>query len=376
VGHPVVGQAAAQAGHTAAGFPAASAGKGWNIAIYALLGLILLIAVLILVNIAGQLLRPYFLGSTGDRGEKLLKDAIAQLQQGPTPDARREAVKTLLGIGPAAVVQALDAATPASADPSAPSLRRPVNQALAEAGAPVVEALIRALGHPRQDVRIAAADVLKGMGPQAAPAVPALAHAAGDPNRWMRVFACTALGNIGPGAAGAVDALLQAARHEDPFTRRQAIAALGRIGVAARKAIPMLTQEAGDQREKADVREAAVLALYQVDLQAIAEQSLAKAPQEIRELVQRLNGNDPFEAVEAAKTLARKKAQARPAIPALARALERSDKWIREAAANALGEMGHDAKVVRPALEKAAGDPEREVREAAQRALEKTSGAI
>jgi HEAT repeat protein len=222
-------------------------------------------------------------------------------------------------------------------------------------------------------VKVAAADVLREMGPRAAKAVPALAKIAGDRNRWVRSFACNALGNVGPAAAPAIDALLAVVQHEDPYTRRHAVTALGQIGPAAVKAVPALKERADDTAEKDDVRDAAIAALYQVNLAQIERDALKKASKEIRELSQRLRSNDQFEAVPAAKTLARKGSEARLAVPSLALALQCKNKWIREAAARALGEMGREAKVVRPALEQAAADPELEVHEAAEKALAKIS---
>jgi HEAT repeat protein len=211
------------------------------------------------------------------------------------------------------------------------------------------------------------------MGPRAVKAVPVLAKVVGDENRWVRSFACNALGNVGPASAPAVDALLVVVRHADPYTRRHAIMALGQIGPAALKAKTALQERANDTAEKDDVRDAAIAALYQVNLAEIERDALAKATGEIRDLAHRLRGSDQFEAVAAAKTLARKGPEARLAIPSLALALQSSDKWVREAAARSLGEVGREAKVVRPALEQATADQEAEVREAAEKSLAKIS---
>ena len=124
--------------------------------------------------------------------------------------------------------------------------------------------MIQGIGSDQLPVKVAAADVLREMGPRAAKAVPALATIVGDRNRWVRSFACNALGNVGPAAAPAVDALLAVVQHEDPYTRRHAVMALGQIGPAAVKAVPALKERANDTAEKDDVREAAGKALAKI----------------------------------------------------------------------------------------------------------------
>ena len=238
-------------------------------------------------------------------------------------------------------MRALAATTEASADQGTLALSKPVNLAFSQLGEPAVAAMIEGIGSEQLPVKVAAADVLREMGPRAAKAVPALAKIVGDRNRWVRSFACNALGNVGPGAAPAVDALLAVVQHEDPYTRRHAVMALGQIGPAAVKAVPALKERANDTAEKDDVHDAAIAALYQVNLAQIERDALKKASKEIRELSQRLRSNDQFEAVPAAKTLARKGSEARLAVPSLALACNartngfakrRPGRWARWAA--------------------------------------------
>jgi HEAT repeat protein len=348
--------------------------RGWNRAVYALLGLIGLQAALILVVITGKVLRPYLRIRAVSHREQVFNGELAHLIKGPQGKDRREAAEVIVGLGPAEVIKALAATTAASSDQGTLTLSKPVNRAFAEVGTSAVDAMVQALASDRPAVRIAAADVLREMDSKAAKAVLALAAVVNDENRWVRSFACNALGNIGPPAAPAVDALLGVIRHQDLYTRRHAIVALGRIGPLAVKAVPAIQQRADDPDEKDDVREAAIEALYEVNLAAIESSALAQASQEIRDLTRRLHGSDQFEAVPAAKTLARKGPEARLAIPSLALALQHGNKWIRVEAALALAQMGREAKVVRPALEQATADPEPEVRDAASKALEAIIG--
>ena len=123
-----------------------------------------------------------------------------------------------------------------------------------------------------------------------------------------------------------------------------------------------------------DVRRAAVLALYQVNLEAIAAESAAAAGEGVRELIERLSADDEHESVSAANALAELGPQAADAVPALALALGRDSKWLREAGAEALGAVGRQSRYVVPALEKLLKDKEPEVRTAARKALDRIGG--
>jgi HEAT repeat protein len=207
------------------------------------------------------------------------------------------------------------------------------------------------------------------MGPGAAPAVPALTARVADADFWVRVLACDALSGVGAKAVAAVDALIVAAHAEDRFLRRRAILALGKIGPPAKAAWPVLLEiEKGDSQE--DVVQAARTALHQIDLDAMAQDGLDQAPPEIRELVGKLSGSDPFEAVAAAKALATQGADAHWAVASLAQALRNKNKWVREAAATALGKLGSNSRPVLPALQQAAEDADSDVQQAAEKAVE------
>ena len=161
--------------------------------------------------------------------------------------------------------------------------------------------------------------------------------------------------------------------HPEAYTRRRAIDALGHIGPAAKEAVPTLTK-AMELDSDASVRRAAYVALQQIRLPEIAEDSLAQADKEVRAIVTVLQADDDFAAIAAAKTLGDMSIQAKSAIPALALMLRHKDKWRREAAAKALGNLGLFANDFVPTLQVAAKDLEPEVRAAAEKAIEEIEG--
>src|SRR5262245_61421376 len=80
----------------------------------------------------------------------------------------------------------------------APAARTNTIKTLADGGAAAVPLLTDLLAARRPaDVRLAAAEALGLIGPEAKAAVPALAAALGDSDRFVRVAAADALGKIG-----------------------------------------------------------------------------------------------------------------------------------------------------------------------------------
>ena len=343
---------------------------GLGVLVYSLLGVVLFLIALIGVVIGARHVRRMTAQRPGTGGEKTLQQWIRQLEHGRDEEARREAAAALVRLGPEAVIEALDATTDVPPDGNSFFMATQVVPALASTGRDVVDALARGLESEKEDVRVAAANVLREIGPEAAGAVDALTIALGDGNRWVRWFSAEALGNIGPDAASAVDAVVPLVEHTDGHTRLRAVKALGHIGPAAKAAVPPLTRVEEADRERS-IRQAAKTALYQINLDQIADDATRQATDEVRELIERLQDEDEFESASAANELGRIGPAAVDAIPALAKALGHTSKWVREAAAETLGSLGSQARSVVPALRHAAKDEESEVRTAARRALEK-----
>jgi HEAT repeat protein len=348
-------------------------GRGWTLAVWGLSGAIVFLLLLIAAVLAARHLRPALVGPRSDPGPRTLDDWIARLRDGPDEAARRQAGRAVVERGPEAVAAALAAVSRILDDGNVLDLDRRSVRALAESGEAVVPALAESLGSPRAEVRVAAAAVLREMGPEAAPVAEALGAALGDENRWVRWYAADGLARLGPAAAPAIEPLIQVLDHPDRYTRRRATVALGRIGPGARQAAARLEALERDDEDRS-VREAAATALSLVNLDALAAAGAARASEQVQELIARLQEEDEFESVSAARELAQLGREARDAVPALARALHSGNKWLRVAAAEALGAMGRDARSVAAALEQALEDEDADVRAAAEAALERIAG--
>lgn len=344
-----------------------------GLVIRVLSGLVVLLCAAIALVLGAEMLRHLLTRPDVPPRPDTLQEWIRRLEEGPDQQARQEAAWAVVAQGPGAVAEALDATTAIPSDESMLDISPPVIAALAGVGPEAAGPLGAALSSEKENVRAAAAAVLRKLGPHAKPALKPLAAAVGDENRWVRWYAVEALGNLGPDAAPAVDALLPLVEHVDRRTRFKAVVALGRIGPASKAAVPKLRQAAQRDEYRA-IREAATVALYQVNLEEIAAQAAAQAPEEIRALLDRLRSNDEHQSVSAANELGRLGARAAPAVPALALALRADQKWVRVAAAEALGAMDREARHVVPLLEQAAEDEDLDVRQAAAEALAEIQG--
>jgi HEAT repeat protein len=312
--------------------------------------------------------------------EKSTDELIADLQ-GRKAAVRRKAAEAIVRRGAPAVIDALDAITAIQSDNSSYRVVRPAVQALAAQGIKIIEPLREALRSKKAHVRIGAVSVLCEMGNKAKGLVRPLGDLLGDENRWVRRLAVESLGNCGADAASATPRLIPLLTHEDKVTRLRAVVALTQIGPGAQAASDPLVA-VRDHDPDSEIRQAAVTALYQVDLDRVAKEAddqMAKeaddqATQEVQGLIGRLAGKDKGDRVAAARALAAKGWGASRAMPALARALGNPDKWLREAAAKALGSMGDAAEPAVPNLQRLAADPEPEVQAAAEQALKEIRG--
>jgi len=338
--------------------------------ILGLLGLIVFLIALIGAVLAARQLRPVIASRNLPPEPVTLDDWIRQLDVGPGKPDRLKAAQKIAGMGPEAVIAALDATTVVPADASMLDISPAVIHALAAAGPGAVPALCEGLSSEKQNVRAGAARVLREMGSGAEGAVTALAGALKDDNRWVRWYAIETLGNLGPDAASALDALVPLLDHPDRYTRRRAVRALGQIGPAAGAAVPELARVQKNDKDYS-VRRAATAALLQVNLAEIVAESASQANPYVQDLIKQLRGGDQYAAVAAAKSLGNLGRDAQPAVPALIQALRSPNKWLREAAAGALGALGRNAPVAAPALKKLLQDESAEVRAAAEEALKK-----
>ena len=331
--------------------------------------------ILILLAVVGAMLitpwgRQAVRELSGTMGEKTVDEWVDQFRNGESEQVRRDAAEAIRRLGPGAVIEALDAVVDVAPGGNSYNVAKAAIPVLVELGPEMVDALAQGLESDREDVRVAAAYILCQIGPASKGAVEQLGGLLDDPNRWVRWFAVESVGNIGPDAAVYVDGLIPLVEHEDSRTRLRAVEALGRIGPDAKAAVPMLSRAQEKDYEGA-VRRAAKVALYQINLDEIAAESLDSASEEVRGLIGRLQEGDEFDSVAAAEALSKIGPQSIDAIPALAQALRRDEKWLRAAVAETLGTMGTEAEPVVPILRRVAEDDDPEVRAAARSALER-----
>ncbi len=336
-----------------------------------LLGVAFFLIALISVIYATHWTGHGVVSTQGPLPEKSTEAWIADLRSGKAA-ARRQAAEAIVQRGTRAVIDALDAITVIQSDNSY-RIVHPAVEALAARGPEIIKPLREALRSKQAGVRIGAANVLCEMGKGAKGAVQPLGDVLGDDNRWVRRLALESLGHCGADAAPATLKLILLLTHDDRVTRLHAVVALGQIGPAAQAASDSLVKVRDNERDS-EIRQAAVTALYQVDLERLAKEADDQASEEIQGLVGRLTGKDPADRVAAARALAAKGWGAVHAMPALAKALCDQDKWLREAAAKALGSMGDAAEPTVPNLQRLAADPEPEVQAAAEQALKEIRG--
>lgn len=350
---------------------AGEAADWFRVVNWSLAGLAGFLVALIAVVLVARQMRPWVHGTPAASASAA--ELVQAIEQADSEEARRLAASRVLEMGSRALADALDQATHVSADRNMLQVSGEVIATFAGMPQQVAEPCSELLGSPREDVRVAAASILRNVGSEARVARDALAGALTDENRWVRWAAADALGNLGTDALPALDALLAAAKHPDRYTRRHAIEALGEIGPPAEKAVALLADLQENDPERA-VRRAAETALHQIHLDAIAAEALAVAPDDVRPLIEKLGSPDEFAARSAAEALAKFGPGAEDAMPALGQALHHSSKWVRIEAAGVLAQFGSDARPYAPALRRLTADPDPEVRQAAEKAYNAVRG--
>ncbi len=378
----------------AAALPAASQSAGMHgslgdepspspasVVLWALAGLTVFLLCLIGVVLLARHLRPKLYGDQW--AHDAFEAALATLRNGDLPeDKRRQAAAEIVSFGPEQIIVTLDRTAAIVGNDDSFQFPTIIIKLLAEQTAHAA-AFAPALGSDRANVRAAAAYVLREMGPAIAPAtdsetvdsdlLAALRRAVVDPNRWARWYSIETLGNLGRAAAPAVPDLIPMLKHPDIQTRLRTVRALGRIGPSAAAAAAELTRVRDDDRDPA-VRRAAGEALLEVNLPGLLAASRQKAPDEIRELIDRLQSGNEFESSSAASALGKRGREAADAVPALAQALNHPNKWVRAGAADSLGLLavaGVDISMVMPRLQRATADSDPDVSAAAKRTLQR-----
>ncbi|MEK6408414.1 MAG: HEAT repeat domain-containing protein [Acidobacteriota bacterium] len=203
-----------------------------------------------------------------------------------------------------------------------------------------ITALIPALKHRHDSVRIFAAKTLAQMSPSA---LATLVEALKGENESVRTAAAKIIGEIGSKAEPAIPALVTALKGEDESASSNAAQALSQIGPPA---VPALIEALKNPRDY--VRRHAARALMTLafnDEEAIMRDDLRR---------NRVRALGKLEAT---------------VVPALIEALKDSDAPVRKAAAGALGVMRPQTKDAADALIAALKDPDSATRSSASQAL-------
>ena len=128
-----------------------------------------------------------------------------------------------------------------ASEASRPAILRAIGAFGADA-APAVNQVVKALGEPAVEVRVAAAWGLSQMGIAGAAAVPALEQSLSDPELRVRSLSSIALRAMGPAAAKAIPGLVKALDDPSPSVRAAAADALGNLGPAGKPVVESLSR--------------------------------------------------------------------------------------------------------------------------------------
>jgi HEAT repeat protein len=208
----------------------------------------------------------------------------------------------------------------------------------------VAPELVKLLNDKDPEVQANAVDAIASLGESVVPRV-----IIGLERPELREAAVQVLRKLGPKAAAAVAPLIKAAEGAKPEIRTEIQLALGAIGPAAAPATEMLAKSLSSS--DAGERESALYALRQIG---------PKAGGAIRPLFQKVQADDSFDSKAAAWALARiapdNATVSVVVVRKLARGLTDGDEVVRLESAAALGEMGSAAKAAEAVLEKASKD--------------------
>jgi HEAT repeat protein len=234
-------------------------------------------------------------------------------------------------------------------------VREVARRSLARIGAPAVNDVVAAMKSEDPGVRLAVAQALGAMGPEARASVGPLVELLKDKEDRIRVAAIVALGDIGPDSQGAVGPLVPLLIDRNEDVRRASLEAFGRIGPQSAGAVPEIAKVLGDN----PLRLTAVRTLG-----LIGPNSGAAVPA----LLPLLKISDPETRRTVVEALGRIGPAAKPAVPDLLLALHSEFPNLRAVAAEALGRIGPEPEVAANLI-RALADADPRVADAAGEAL-------
>lgn len=279
------------------------------------------------------------LGRIGRPAVAALPALRTLLSEPPTGDDAPAAwsAKALALWGPAAAPAVPDLQSAFARDDATWETRLAILEAMSRIGAAqpaAIRFLIETLRSPSADfdalrqreLKMAAADGLTLIGPQAVGAVPVLVTELEHPHEFVRARCAAALGFIGPGAAHAVPTLAEHLVYDDDGeVRKQSALALGRIGPEAHEWLFALASD-----NSAEVRRLALVGLRaggtpaEPTVQAL-QTALADADERVR--------------LEAAAALTDAKLLRTEVIPALLPLVASEDRTVRIQAGRLLEQL-------------------------------------
>jgi HEAT repeat protein len=333
-----------------------------------------------------------FDGETMIADEETLPSMIKRLQD-PAEYVRIGALVELLSTDQEALPD-LEAVVGSLEDPSQPA-RRLVVEVLVRYGAGGAPALGHGLDADQPlTIRVAAANCLARLGPDAAPAMDLLCLSLQDKDAELGWHSGFALSKIGPAAVPSLRSLLQSS---DPQVVARAVDALERIGPEAKDALEDIQQlgvgEASPQLRLACATTLISLTGDPASGKPVVAEALASADVELRKAcIERLGylgsaaavfeeellqgSKDASGEVRAASALALARVFEDPAkaVPALTPLLDDSDPEVRANAAMALARYGPASAPALPKLQALHQDQEERVAAVAAAAIGKIQG--
>lgn len=287
-----------------------------------------------------------------------------------------------------------------SLDDSVADVRVAAAQMLGGLGASARDAvgqLTTLLNDPVTACRQAAVNALGAIGPEAAVATESLTKAVASDHRKVRAAACRTLGAIRRPDGNVLNALVGAMNDKDAAVRSQAARSLGGLRVGQPEIVRALAEALSD--DSAEVRSRAVSAISAIpeainesiaSVVAAVADPVAEVRREvvaalgnvsrsrnaiIQTLVHSLSDPDAETRSRAARSLSGFGQESRQAIPELARLIGDSVADVRRSAVETLDSIGVPSLESVSALEEATRDTDESVRAAATTALERAMPA-
>jgi HEAT repeat protein len=254
-------------------------------------------------------------------------EALSALLKDGDQSVRRQAVESIASIRPGSQVM-IPIFIKLMEDPD-PGVRQRILQAVSAAGVQAVPSLIEGLKNEK--AAYWACLILRDMGPIAKDAVPALTEQLKNPRLEIRREAALALGAIGADAKSALPAL--ASLLDDSTGQEAATFVMGQIGQIPPSAEPKVRANI-----KSDNKVLSTISLWA--LARVHPKDAALAKEAAEQIIGRLQDQDPFVRVSAARALSALQLDPAITFPIFEKVLENADPTTVRHALDALATLG------------------------------------